>query len=1169
MDEVRRYLSSIAQIRGTGEAVAETSYYGQLERLLNTVGGQLSPSVLCVLTTRNRGAGVPDGGLFLASQAVAQAGADAMLGRHPERGAVEAKGAGRDVRQIALTKQVRDYLAKYGKVLVTTYREFLVVNLGSDGAPVFGESYSLAGTQEEFWALAAQGQLQSAAVESEFLDFLKRAMSGDAPLTQPVDLAWFLAAYAREAKRRLDDAGPGQTEGLSALRTAFEESLGLTFDEAEGEPFFRSALVQTLFYGVFAAWVVWSDSTPVSSDEDFDWHTAQWTLNVPMVRVLYHQLASPSTLPVGLNEVLDWTQDTLNRVDRKRFFVNFEAANAVQYFYEPFLKEYDPDLRRELGVWYTPPEIVRYMVDRVHKTLKEELNLPLGLADPNVHVLDPCTGTGSFLVETIRVIEMELKSHGADALIANDVKEAVLKRIHGFELLPAPFVIAHLNIGLALDRAGATLASSSTGGERANIFLTNALTGWDIEPAELTLAFPEFAQERDAAVKVKQQDPILVVIGNPPYNGFAGVSGVAEGDLVRPYKEGLSAVWDITRNNLDDLYVRFIRIAERRIAERTRRGIVCYISNFGWLSDPSAVVMRQHLLGAFNAIYIDNLNGDSRETGKKTPDGLPDPSVFSTRLSPQGIQVGTAVSLFLRVDTQDSSELAVVHYREFWGQNKRAELEAAADVGYDASNAQALEPSSDNWYRLRPWAPRQGYDSWPSLIDIACDDPSLGLLEKRGEALIDHDKDTLLTRITHYLDPAVDLSSLTHGAERLAYNWAQFDPAETRTRVLENGAVDTEKVRRYQMRPFDVRWAYVDATPHLWNRPRTEYVTAVDGETEFLIARRRAPRYLDGFPFIRTNALVDEHAMHKDAYAFPFLLPPIEAAEPIEDDDNYRLFEVEPTLLPTESWRPNLSDKACGYLDLLGISDYRQSVQSAKLLWHNVLAIGYSPLYIDENNDAIRSNWPRVPLPSTAADLLASAELGMRVGDLLDLGKTLEGPSAPLGGRGEMIARIFRTDGAQISPTSGDLEISAGWATLQIRTQTSGAVSRLVMPGSGRIEIRSRTRGETSGFTDEELELLGSDVVDVYLNDAVCWAAVPEAVWDYKIGGFQVLRKWLSYRESVVLGRSTTVQEVREFSDICRRLTELVLMGPRLDSNYVAVADEGLMLWNDDDSQTA
>jgi predicted helicase len=223
---------------------------------------------------------------------------------------------------------------------------------------------------------------------------------------------------------------------------------------------------------------------------------------------------------------------------------------------------------------------------------------------------------------------------------------AALSRVHEFELLPAPFVIAYLNIGLALDRLGAPLNSSSD--ERANIYLTNALTGWVADEMHPRLPFPEFEVERDRALNVKQSSPILVVIGNPPYNAFAGVTSRDEGDLAGPYKRHLAEEWDITKNNLNDLYIRFFRVAERRIAEQTGKGIVCFISNLSWLGDPSAVVMRHRCVREFDRIYIDNLNGDSRETGKKTPDGAPDPSIFSTKLNQAGIQVGTAISPLVR-----------------------------------------------------------------------------------------------------------------------------------------------------------------------------------------------------------------------------------------------------------------------------------------------------------------------------------------------------------------------------------------------------------------------------------------------------------------------------------------------------------------------------------------
>ena len=189
--------------------------------------------------------------------------------------------------------------------------------------------------------------------------------------------------------------------------------------------------------------------------------------------------------------------------------------------------------------------------------------------------------------------------------------------------------------------------------ERAAVYLTNALTGWaaprdgeapDAAQRGIRFTYPPLADERDEAARVKQARPILVVLGNPPYNAFAGTSPAEESGLVEPYKEGLQRDWGIRKFNLDDLYVRFFRIAERRIAEGTGRGVVCFISNHSWLWYPSYVVMRKRLLGEFDRIWVDNLNGSKFETGKVAPDGSPDPSVFSTEANREGIQVGTAIA---------------------------------------------------------------------------------------------------------------------------------------------------------------------------------------------------------------------------------------------------------------------------------------------------------------------------------------------------------------------------------------------------------------------------------------------------------------------------------------------------------------------------------------------
>ena len=253
---------------------------------------------------------------------------------------------------------------------------------------------------------------------------------------------------------------------------ALEDALGVRFEGERGARFFHSTLVQTLFYGMFAAWVLWargrrSDVGPLFEGEpasrQFEWRTAVWHLRAPVLAALFQQLSQPGRLqPLGLVEVLDWTAAALDRVDRGTFFSRFNEGEAVPYFYEPFLEAFDPQLRKQLGVWYTPAEVVRYMVARVEKALKDDLGIPEGLAADNVYVLDPCCGTGAYLAEVLRCIAANLDAQGLGALAGARVKQAATERVFGFEIMPAPFVVAHLQVGLTMHGLDATLADDGT-----------------------------------------------------------------------------------------------------------------------------------------------------------------------------------------------------------------------------------------------------------------------------------------------------------------------------------------------------------------------------------------------------------------------------------------------------------------------------------------------------------------------------------------------------------------------------------------------------------------------------------------------------------------------------------------------------------------------------------
>ena len=282
------------------------------------------------------------------------------------------------------------------------------------------------------------------------LDFLAGVMTRTAPILRPADLAADLARHAREAKRRL--AGH-DISAVEPLQQAMEQTLGLHFQGDEGAAFFRSSLVQTLFYGLFSGWMLWRQNR--RNGDRFDWKGAAEYLALPLIGDLYEEIARPRRLAdLGLREPLEWATASLNRVVEEEFFQRFQTDHAITLFYEPFLQAFDPELRKELGVWYTPPEIVQYMVGRVDQLLRSELGIADGLADDQVFVLDPAAGTGSYLVEVARRIHQTLTEQGHGSLAAARVKRALRTRIFGFEILPAPYVVAHLQLGVFLRSLG-------------------------------------------------------------------------------------------------------------------------------------------------------------------------------------------------------------------------------------------------------------------------------------------------------------------------------------------------------------------------------------------------------------------------------------------------------------------------------------------------------------------------------------------------------------------------------------------------------------------------------------------------------------------------------------------------------------------------------------------
>ena len=1105
MNPLETYLQELRDIRSTGAAVKETSYYGALERLFNNLGKDLKPKVRCVIQLKNRGAGMPDGGLFTARQFQRQSGNEPVNPENPERGVIEIKGTGDDAWVIADTKQVSKYWERYGQVLVTNYRDFLLIGRDAKGQPVKLETYCFAENEADFWAKAANPRKVTEEQGEQFTEYLKRVMLHAATITSPQDVAWFLASYARDAKARIEKT---DLPTLANVREALEEALGISFNDEKGERFFKSTLIQTLFYGIFSAWVLWHKQ---GEQGKFDWRTAAWYLRVPMIVALFGNVATPQNLGrLDLVEVLDWTGNALNRVDRESFFSKFDEGQAVQYFYEPFLQAFDPELRKELGVWYTPPEIVQYMVARVDTVLREELGIEDGLANENVYILDPCCGTGAYLVEVIKRIHATLQEKGMDSLVGFDLKKAAINRVFGFELLTAPFVVAHLQLGLLLQNLGVPLVDEK---ERVGVYLTNALTGWE-SPQELKqmLLFPELEEERDAAEKVKREKPILVILGNPPYYGFAGVAVGEERDLSNAYRTTVKAPAP-EGQGLNELYVRFFRMAERRIVEQTGKGIICFISNYSWLEGKSHPGMRERFLDAFDQIWIDCLNGDKYATGKMTPEGEPDPSIFSTEWNREGIQLGTAITLLMRKEKSNSTNK--IKFRNLWGKTKKYQLlETALQEG--KSFYQTVLPPLELGFPFKPSDFKDIFFKCPSLTEIfPISFP--GVQTKVDELVIDIDREQLIHRMEQYFNPKNSHEEMGRICLSAIKRSSQFDAFAIRDYLLKRGFLP-EYVVRYCYRPFDYRWIYWEPETNLLGRKSPDYFTQVFTENIWIEARaKQAKEYFDRGYF--TRILSDNFGNGFSNY-FPLYLK-----------KERSLFNQE----NLEKLYPNLSDKAGNYL--ISIDATEQDI------FYHTIAILHDSAYREENAGALRQAWARIPLPDKREALIASAELGRRVAALLDPESSVTGvTSGKIRPELQVIARISRVEGKW--KQDQDFELTAGWG--------HAGQNNVTMPGRGRLTERQYAPEEQNAM-GEVIHHLGKNTYDIYLNDIAYWKNIPARVWDYTIGGYQVIKKWLSYREKPLLGRPLKVEEVREVTNIARRITAILLLETALDTNYEKV----------------
>jgi N-6 DNA Methylase len=487
------------------------------------------------------------------------------------------------------------------------------------------------------------------------------------PIKTAEELAIKLAEAAKNIKQIIPEIYQQEkTDGyLYRLLRSFKKELlpSLEVNPKDKKDYsFEDIYAQTITYTLFTSRVFshikWQKDLqvdPMAKQPLFDRELAanQLPETNPFLRNLFEDISKQEIGERLINEIAN-ILGILRAVKMAAILSDFSQTgkDLTTHFYEPFLAAYNPKLKKNRGVYYTPESVVSYMVRSVDILLKDKFHKPLGLADPDVMILDPATGTGTYLLWIFQLVEKRfkgeegeesyrlIKERFGDMSWSQYVRDHLLPRVAGFELLMAPYAIAHLKLSLFLQESGYEFDSS----QRLKVYLTNTL---DNAPRKSEFLFDDFiANEADEATSIKQDEPVMVVVGNPPYSGHSVNNGPWISNLLKDYQQvDGQPLGEKNSKWLQDDYVKFIRFSQWRI-QKTGMGILAFITNHGYLDNPTFRGMRHSLDKTFDEMYVLDLHGNSNKE-ETTPDGAKDQSVFDIKA------VGVAIGLMVKLPNQE------------------------------------------------------------------------------------------------------------------------------------------------------------------------------------------------------------------------------------------------------------------------------------------------------------------------------------------------------------------------------------------------------------------------------------------------------------------------------------------------------------------------------------
>ncbi|MCD8432911.1 N-6 DNA methylase [Tenacibaculum finnmarkense genomovar ulcerans] len=1054
---IQEYITKINTLFITGNA-REHSYRGDLQNLMMAI----LPDVLVTNEPARVACGAPD---------------YVLTRKNIPIGYIEAKDIGVDLKSKTLKEQFDRYKAGLTNLAFTDYLEFQFYRNGELTTKIAIakiENGQITGIPENF--------KQFTQLIKNFAQIVSQTIKSPTVLAQMMAGKAKLMANIIEKSLNKDDQNEHRSN-IKSQMLSFQQMLIHDIDNKA----FADIYAQTIAYGMFAA--RYHDPTL----ESFSRQEAAELIpkSNPFLRKLFQDIAG-----FDLDDRIAWIVDELVQIFlasdvadiMKNFGKSTKQEDPVVHFYETFLGEYNPALRKARGVWYTPQPVVNFIVRAVDDVLKSEFKLSKGLADTSkttirvktdianksfksgykeidkevhkVQILDPATGTGTFLSEVIKHIHKKFK--GQQGIWSNYVSKDLIPRLNGFELLMASYAMAHLKMDMLLTETGYKPKDN----QRFKIFLTNSLE--EAHKDSGTLFSSWLADEADQANAIKRDAPVMCIIGNPPYSGVSSNNGKWISDLIEDYKYVDGVHINERKHWLNDDYVKFMRFGQHFI-EKNESGVLAFINPHGFLDNPTFRGMRWNLLKTYDKIYTIDLHGNS--TKKETcPDGSPDQNVFD-------IMQGVAITFLIKTGNKKAHELGKVFHYDLFGKR---------NVKYDFLTKNSL--NTVKFRQLNPEKPfllfvnrsKKGIKEYENSIALnqLFTLNSVGMVSARDKFCIDDSQDNLKERINEFANP--DIPELTIINKFGIKNTSTFNLTKSRNNIFKEKKLD-EYYKRTTYRPFDNRWIFYNND--VVQRPIMKIMKHFHNNSNLGLIIGRQGQVVGNMPWnlsFITNSMTDFNLYYRGGGTVcPLYLYPEEKKDTdifSEDKKGEAIARV-----------PNLDKKIINKIaKKLGLKFTNEKEETAKTfapidVLDYIYAVLHSPNYRETYKEFLKIDFPRVPFPKDEKTFW----------DLVKLG-------------GE-IRQIHLLE----SPIVEDAI-----------TQYLGDGDNIITRKLTKTDIGYQAVTDTHG--------------KVWINDINYFDNVPLVAWEFYIGGYQPAQKWLKDRK----GRELDYEDIFHYNKIIVALTQ-------------------------------